>query len=69
MSSGGGEIVPVKQQQDFQQALALVLGAAKQQLAVLRQPRDEFQMMADKDFFASLVKVACYLDALRFYRK
>lgn len=54
-----------------QQQLAIVLAAASgaNQLALLSQPRDEFQMMADKDFFGKIVRIGNYLNALRFYRK
>lgn len=61
---------------DLLQALALIVshasgnnGAESMQLARLQQPRNDFQMLADKEFFSNIVSVACYLDALRFYRR
>lgn len=63
---------------DLLQALTLIVnhaansnggGAESMQLARLQQPRNSFQMLADKEFFSNIVSVACYLDALRFYRR
>lgn len=47
----------------------VILQQSEQPLARLQIQRNDFQMLADKDYFSDLVKVACYLDALRFYRK
>jgi hypothetical protein len=48
---------------------ALAVFQQQQQLSNPRRARDDFDMMADPAFFDQLVDVACYLEALRYYRK
>lgn len=50
--------------------MALMVSMFRQAFAPdMRQRRDDFEMMADSNFFDKLIKVACYMEGLHHYRR